>query len=116
MHFVHDLKCGYIMHEFEETALNIIIIVEDSLCIQIVSFKDVLPVTTRVSLAVAIVLSQMLDLKASAVELLEVMLEDTHMDTPKLAKVSLHMQGVSEMVVSLSIVPSLTPTTLVLLL
>ena len=37
------------------------------------------------------------------------------MDTPKLAKVSLHMQGVSEMVVSLSIVPSLTPTTLVLL-
>ncbi len=34
----------------------------------------------------------MLDLKASAVELLEVMLEDTHVDTPKLAKVSLHMQ------------------------
>lgn len=49
----------------------------------------------------AIIVSQMLDLKASAVELLEVMLEDTHMDTPKLAKVSLHMQGVSEMVVSL---------------
>lgn len=33
---------------------------------------------------------QMLDLKASAVELLEVMLEDTHADTPKLARVSSH--------------------------
>ena len=30
----------------------------------------------------------MLELKASAVELLEVMLEDTHVDTPKLARVS----------------------------
>ena len=30
----------------------------------------------------------MLELKASAVELLEVMLEDTNVDTPKLARVS----------------------------
>ena len=34
---------------------------------------------------------QMLDLKASAVELLEVMLEDTHEDTIKRAKVSFHL-------------------------
>lgn len=34
------------------------------------------------------VFAQVLDMKASAVELLEVMLEDTHVDTPKLARVS----------------------------
>ena len=39
------------------------------------------------------IFAQMLDLKASAVELLEVMLEKTHADTPKQAKVSLHIRN-----------------------
>ena len=34
---------------------------------------------------------QILYLKASAIELLEVMLEDTHVDTPERAKVSLNL-------------------------
>ena len=53
-------------------------------CTSIITIKGRLALVTVFFL-------QMLDLKASAVELLEVMLEDTHVDTIKRAKVSLHL-------------------------